>query len=66
MTDMTPEAASLKIASAYAALVRAEERHPNSAALLVLHARLNELLELYIADHPGVVRPYDGDPKPPS
>ena len=62
---MTDDEATNKIARIYAALVRAEERHPNSAALAALHAHMGEGLEMLIADRPGIVRPYDGEPKPP-
>ena len=61
---MTDEAASILIAKIYAALQIAEVRHPNSLALGALHGLLNTALEAYIADHSGVVRPYDGTPKP--
>jgi hypothetical protein len=62
---LSDDNATLQIAGLYAALIYAEQRHPGSIALKLLHARLNEAMELYIADHPGVIRPYDGDPKPP-
>ena len=61
---MDDASASALIAKVYGALLVAEARHPNSAALAVLHGHLNKTMEAYIADHPAVVRPYDGE-KPP-
>lgn len=62
---MTDSDASILIARIYAALQIAEARHPNSLALGALHGLLAVALEAYIADHSGVVRPFDGgQPKP--
>lgn len=61
---MSDADATTLIGKIYAALKAAEARHPDSLALKVLHDLLNQALEAYIADHSGVVRPYDGDPKP--
>lgn len=61
---MTDAEKSAHIKEAYDLLKRVEAAHPNSPALKALHAKLKELLDLYIVDNSGVIRPdLGGTPK---
>ena len=63
---MDTDAKNALIAEAYHALLHAEQNHPDSPSLAVLHAVLARVLEAYIAENgAGIVRPYDGTNKPP-
>lgn len=61
---MTDEQKSAAAADIYAALTAAEAAAP-SPELTHLHRVMYLAFERYIAANTGVVRPYDGTPKPP-
>ena len=62
---MTDEEASDHVAKIYVALMQAEDHHPDSRALVVLHNTLADAFADFKAERPGVVQPFDGGPKPP-
>lgn len=61
---MTDEEITEAAADVFATLQILESRFPDSRVVQLLHAKLYRHFEAFIADKPGVVRPWAGTPKP--